>query len=354
MSASSSNLALEDGCVPTKVVIQLATQVVIPNYSRDFASIPLQDFKPSYLAMDDGSLLATPLISDFQGALLSLIILSVLLALFLRNVVVAGYYYFSRSKIIHDRRLFLALFLSQLVSPAGILPTMVSYFDRSGDCTVILRFERCIQFFSLSMLVYVVLGFKAYRVLEDSRAVLVVATILQLGATAVFGLELAGTEGHRRLSGSCNRNRIPITMVGSVSIQLAQVLFIAICFGIAILRARAETRGTTGEKRTPKPASPITKAAEKLGATGWLGQSAAQTPPRNSVVSRLTWVFPGMFDTLFHQVMRDELRFTCMIAVTSGVAIAFPLIGLNSKNGLSVQGWLCLPVFHLSRRHQNL
>jgi hypothetical protein len=229
MSAPSSSQALEDGCIPSKVVIQLATQVVIPNYSRDFASIPIQDFKPSYLAMDDGSLLAAPLVSDVKAALLSIIFLSIVLVFFVRNIVVTGYYYFSRSKIIHDRRLFFALFFSQLVSPAGILPTMVSYLDAYEDCTTILRFERCVKFFSLSILIYGILGFKAYRVLENSRAVIVVATILQLGSTGILVLEVAGTEGHRRLSGSCTLDEIPTSMLGSVSIQLAQAIFVAIC-----------------------------------------------------------------------------------------------------------------------------
>lgn len=92
----------------------------------------------SYVALDDGSLLASPFLADLSQALQSLVVLTIILLFFIRNVAVSGHYYFSRSKIIQDRRLFLALFVSQMVAPAGMLPTLASYFDPSRviDCTL--------------------------------------------------------------------------------------------------------------------------------------------------------------------------------------------------------------------------
>lgn len=48
-------------------------------------------------------------------------------------------------------------------------------------------------------------------------------------------------------------------------------------------------------------------------------------------------------DSLFKQVVKDELRFSTLIAVLSILAVAFTLIGLNCKTDLSVQGWLSIP-----------
>lgn len=118
----------------TQVVVDLTTQVIIPDFSRFYASTSPDSFQPIYHTFGDGSLVAPPLLDDLRINNIFLIITGCLLAIFLRNVFMSANYLW-RGKV-KKKGLFYFLFLSQLLGPIAIIPIIVAQFDRSADCAV--------------------------------------------------------------------------------------------------------------------------------------------------------------------------------------------------------------------------
>jgi hypothetical protein len=75
----------------TEVVVKLTTTLLIPDYPL-YYNTPIADFNPNYEAYPDGSLIAAPYRSDSEQANEALLLLSVLITIFLRNVFVSGNY----------------------------------------------------------------------------------------------------------------------------------------------------------------------------------------------------------------------------------------------------------------------
>lgn len=116
---------------PNRVVIQLTTALAIPNYSR-FYNTPIQSFHPSYRALDDGSLVASPFAADIASSNMTLLLLGVLTTLFIRNLLVSGDY-LRRGKV-KKKSLFYVLFISQILAPICFIPILVGFFNPHLNC----------------------------------------------------------------------------------------------------------------------------------------------------------------------------------------------------------------------------
>lgn len=121
------------GCCANKVVINLSTALVIPDYSLYYNG-PAESFQPTYYALDDGSLITPPFIEDLAGANVSLLVTGMLTMLFVRNIIVSGDY-LRRGKV-KNKTLFYVLFLSQILAPVSLVPLIMSYFNQFLNCTV--------------------------------------------------------------------------------------------------------------------------------------------------------------------------------------------------------------------------
>lgn len=119
---------------PNALVVQLSTQVYIPNYTTFFAPTPIQSFVPTYTTLADGSLLTPAFLRDQRDANLSLFIIGLLAMLFTRNIFVSGDYL--RRNTVKKKKLFYTLFLSQILAPVAFIPVVMSYFTQKMSCSL--------------------------------------------------------------------------------------------------------------------------------------------------------------------------------------------------------------------------
>lgn len=119
-------------CTPNEVVVELATALIIPDYSR-FYDTPIQSFHPTYHALDDGSLVAPPYTQDLLSANANLLINGMLVMLFARNILVSCDY-IQRCNV-KRKSLFYILLLSQLLAPISLIPVILSFFNQHLNCT---------------------------------------------------------------------------------------------------------------------------------------------------------------------------------------------------------------------------
>lgn len=134
--------------------------------------------------------------------------------------------------------LFHVLLASQLLGPLSLLPSIVAYFTRRVNCTLIVHFSYVAATLSLGLLITGILGTKAYKCLENPRILIVVLVLLQMGATALVILDVIMTRGSRRLTGSCVQVG-PMTFTRIfVIVQFAQSLLICLCFVYACYKSR--------------------------------------------------------------------------------------------------------------------
>jgi hypothetical protein len=122
-------------CSPSadQVVVHLSTTFTISDYHRYYDS-PIQSFTPTYDTLPDGSLVTPPYLHSLKNTYSNLIFLSVLTAVFFRNILVSGDYIW-RGKV-KKKSLFYLLFASQLLGPVDLLPSLISYTHDSVNCTV--------------------------------------------------------------------------------------------------------------------------------------------------------------------------------------------------------------------------
>lgn len=116
-----------------EVIVHLSTTITIPDYHRYYDS-PIESFTPTYETLPDGSLVTQPYLHNLKNTYSSLIFLSVLTAVFFRNILVSGDY-IRRGKV-KKKSLFYLLFASQLLGPVVLLPFLISYTHDSVNCTL--------------------------------------------------------------------------------------------------------------------------------------------------------------------------------------------------------------------------
>ncbi|KAJ7225722.1 hypothetical protein GGX14DRAFT_489964 [Mycena pura] len=239
-------------CAPNELVIEIATTVLVPDYTR-FYDTPISEFHPSYFALPDGSLASVPFMQDLTRSYLSLLVTAMLATLFLRNIIVCVDYL--RRANMKRRTLFHLLLCSQLLS-MGLAPLLASYFNSRLDCTAVTAVAAATTGISLALLVILsfppvrnivhlfqqmsgILGLKAYRCLDSSRAVLLVLVAFLCASSAFLVLHLASIRGLHRLSGGCSTISNAQFLRIYVLIQLAHSFFICCCFLYAVWKSRA-------------------------------------------------------------------------------------------------------------------
>lgn len=119
---------------PNVVLVDLHTTIVIPDFDLYYNGRPIQSFQPSYHALGDGSLVATPFIVDVRSANILLALFSALAMFFVMNTVSAAY--FVRIGKVKRMGLFYVLFSSQLLGTIAMLTPIITYFDQFVSCTV--------------------------------------------------------------------------------------------------------------------------------------------------------------------------------------------------------------------------
>ena len=123
------------------VLVDLHTTIVIPNFDLYYSGHPIQSFQPSYHALGDGSLVATPFIVDVRSANILLALFSALAMFFVMNTLSAAEFF--RTVKIKRMGLFYVLLFSQLLGAVGMLTPMVTYFDQFVSCTACVFFSTC-------------------------------------------------------------------------------------------------------------------------------------------------------------------------------------------------------------------
>ncbi|KAJ7597174.1 hypothetical protein C8J56DRAFT_919412 [Mycena floridula] len=232
-----SNLLLNSSpstCM-NQVVVQLSTSVLIPDYHR-FYDTPVNDFQgPTYIPLADGSLITSVLVSDLRSAKLTLLVTGVLTMLFARNIFVSGDY-LRRAKL-KKKTLFRVLFVSQLLAVVAFIPDIMSEFNAFVDCKVVNILSCVSTAISVALLITWILGYKAYKCLNNSRFVLVSLALFMVSSIVIHVLELITLQAERRLSGSCIRKDNIFTHI-YIILQLAQSFFICCCFCHAVWKSR--------------------------------------------------------------------------------------------------------------------
>ncbi|KAF9015302.1 hypothetical protein BDQ17DRAFT_1229006 [Cyathus striatus] len=223
-------------CPPNEVVIHLSTTLVIPDYKRYWEPTPIPSFQPTYLALDDGSLVTSPFTQDLWNANLSLLVTGALAMLFTRNIFVSADY-IRRGKV-KRKALFYILFLSQILAPVSLVPVILSYFYKWTDCTIVIVLSCVSGTVSLALLITGILGVKAYKCLSNPPFVLVMLVIFQLASIAMVIMDVITTQASRRISGSCVRTSDLQYTRYFVSIQFLESLFICCCFLYACWKSR--------------------------------------------------------------------------------------------------------------------
>ncbi|KAF9270362.1 hypothetical protein L218DRAFT_30123 [Marasmius fiardii PR-910] len=389
---------------PNEVIVRLQSDILIPDYSR-YYDTPIADFKgPSYRPLDDGSLVTETFVHDLRNAHITLIVLVILAVVFLRNSFVSANYI--RRARIRQKSLFYLLHLSQLFGCAGTVPQIVSFFQRDPNCSAVILVVSTAAPISISILMTGILGFKAYKCLEDSLLVAVTLFVLLAGYVVATVLDLIHVQGVQKLSGNCARMAdISFTRITFI-LEFIQSVFLCLCFFFAVwksrgsptCRTRISQRLSFEDSRDEPEEDPIPSASYGLAAsrehvhvesrsgrnsnsfnllnifprfwTVFSGSSYKKRPasltsehllfnasaqpaklhPMGRATKRLS-LAPSSFSRisryvprmqLFRKVMKDELCYTLAITSTYVVSTVLSVIGINFQSDLPVVGWIGL------------
>jgi len=377
-----------------QVVVELSTTVLIPDYARFYAQIPLNSFEPRYTSLPDGTLASSAFLDDLRSSYTSLLVVALVGSVALRNILVCVDYL--RRANFKRRMLFYLLLSSQILS-LGLAPFIASYFNSSLDCTAVLGVAGGSTGIALALLMSGILGLKAYRCLDSSRVVLFILIALCGASTSFLILHLASLTGVRRLSGGCSSvSSNPQFIRIYVLIQLLHSFFLCCCFFYAVWKSRASPAfrgrlsvrvslddfpGVNFDKPSPAkwwntllgrgngtnippaldiptptasdaPTRTTNSAASRPrrspGLAFWrnnvsdpimeeplVDKDASQPRPRPTSLLRL---IPRV--ELFHDVMKDELLYTTTIMVTTVVLAVLVVLGVNIENSLDLPSWL--------------
>jgi len=114
------------------LLVEVTATVVIRNFDKYYPGVPIEDFKPKYFPLMDGSLICPPLIKDLLQVHAIIIICSALFVFFFRNTFTVVRYI--RSGKVPHKALFYILLGSQAIGFVFPLPTLISTFTERVDC----------------------------------------------------------------------------------------------------------------------------------------------------------------------------------------------------------------------------
>ncbi|EJD04180.1 uncharacterized protein FOMMEDRAFT_167420 [Fomitiporia mediterranea MF3/22] len=258
---------------PNEVLVQLSTQVLIPDYSSFYTATPLAQFRPSYSTFPDGSLVADPYIAGVRRGDWTLLFSGMMLMLFIITSIVSADYI--RRGRVKYKGLFYALLISQLCGVVSFALTAATVLATGINCRAALVASGLFTELSSAILLSGILGVKAYRCLNDSKAVLCIICVLQGVSSTMTFLDLANQNASRRLSLICTVTKDPIFFSLATTIRFVIALFICLCFIYALWKSEKlpAAQGRISiylTSNTPPP--PVTN--EKEGSTavrprGW-------------------------------------------------------------------------------------
>ncbi|KAF7784438.1 hypothetical protein Agabi119p4_603 [Agaricus bisporus var. burnettii] len=345
-------------CSTNQVLVELSTSLIIKDYRR-FYSTDIHSFRPTYLALDDGSLITPALINDLWNSNLDLLFVAALATLFLRNIV-AAVDYLRRGKM-KNKTLYYLLLASQALAPASFVPLLVSTFNQNINCTLAMLLSSMVGSVALALLLSGIMGIKTFKCMNDSKIVAGIIAILELGHMAFVIWDAITIRGVRRLTGTCLRaSELRFTRI-SVAIQMSSCCFMTLCFLYTYIKYR-KTPGARGRislrmsMEEPPNETGLGNAVDKGLATNDISHAPARPlaltePPVShlddsrshahksiaSSFSRLSKLFSNMVN--LRRVMRDELLYCCVVTVvfTSALIVTFTV---NVNSGLSITSWI--------------
>ncbi|TCD66368.1 hypothetical protein EIP91_001417 [Steccherinum ochraceum] len=316
-------LAQRSECTDS-VVIELTTTVTI-NHFRRYYDGPIDTFTPEYVALSDGSLVNPPLLDDIKAASLKFAVLAGLFVFFVLNTFTATRYLYRGQ--VKNKMLFYLLLFSQTFGVAAMVTMIVPFLSPSANCETVAIASRVLVITSYAMLMTGILGFKAYRCLNNSWFVAVVLITLRIAIFTVLALDLSRLRSDRRLSIGCVVKSEPTFLPILVTIQFVEALFICGCFMSASWKAsrrpvdhgRLSIQPTLDLKSLSARASGV--ASEHQTRRGWWDYEPPQ-PPKGT--SR----FPPQCRSAVHGLL-GTMGF--------GRPIAIPSPKVNKESGGTVQ-----------------
>ncbi|KAK7058837.1 hypothetical protein VNI00_001461 [Paramarasmius palmivorus] len=282
---AAPNTAPTPCCPPNEVVIALSTSILIPDYSR-FYQTPIQDFRgPTYAALGDGSLVTAALMHDIFSANIMLSLLVLLTTIFLRNTFVSGSY-LRRTKV-RRKVLFYMLFVSQVVACIGTIPQIFSFFKGNLDCSILIYTTNIAASISLSILMTGILGYKAYKCLENSMIVYGILVLFLIGSSVAMILDITHIQGIQRISGSCSRSGDLLFVRVYLIVQFAQSLFLSCCFLYAVWKSHGSptVRGRISITLSMDGDLDVTDL-QRFGRRGWLDYDPAKEQKLCVIISK--------------------------------------------------------------------
>ncbi|KAE9410951.1 hypothetical protein BT96DRAFT_243693 [Gymnopus androsaceus JB14] len=227
--------APSDNDYPIEVVVQLTTTLLIPDYPL-YYNTPISEFNPNYEAFPDGSLIAAPYRSDLEQASAELLMLSILITIFLRNVFVSGNYI--RRVKVRRKILFRTMFITQAIAFVGLIPQIISFLGSHLNCTGVILAADVAAALSIVGIMTGILGYKAYKCLGNSIFVLLIVSLLTIGVIGVSFMDFITLRGAVRLSGSCIRTDNMKWTKFFIVLQLGESLFLCCCYLYAVWTSR--------------------------------------------------------------------------------------------------------------------
>ncbi|KAK0456204.1 hypothetical protein EV421DRAFT_1750978 [Armillaria borealis] len=311
-------------CSPNEVVIALTTTLIIPDYAR-YYDAPIAQFIPSYQALGDGSLVSQPLMDDLRLGFVGTLVAGMLIALFTRNLFVSGDY-MRRAKV-KSKILFYTLFVSQLLGAFTLIPSIISEFDSAFDCTlsVIISYV----FFGTSLtLLLCILGYKAYKCLNNSRLVGAVLLCFQASMTTTAIVGLVHVKGQRSLSGTCYLSNDLQLIRTYLLLQLSELLFIWTCFLWAVWKSRSSplARGRISIQLSMDDCAELDTSNPETARRGWWDYvpktEAAASSPSTEHNNNFTRSFYNKFKSI---VTKSEPPTLIRSARKTSIPSEFPI-----------------------------
>ncbi|KAI0704932.1 hypothetical protein BC835DRAFT_1410268 [Cytidiella melzeri] len=230
----TSTPSFDSSTSPNIVELHLHTTILIPDFSRYYKG-DIRNFHPNYHALADGSLVATPFISDLRSANLQLAYVSAFIAFFCITSW-SAIQYIRRGKV-KRKGLFYALLASQILGLGASVIVIVPFFNQFISCARTWASGLILATLSYTVLMTGILGFKAYRCLDSSKSILVVLGVVRATIFSFLALELAKTASTRRLSGGCSPTFTETSLGIILLLHAAESAFISGCLLCAVWKA---------------------------------------------------------------------------------------------------------------------
>ncbi|KZW02291.1 hypothetical protein EXIGLDRAFT_484471 [Exidia glandulosa HHB12029] len=230
-SATFSHLAAQSSG-SSYIDYALSTTIRITSFPT-----PTLPATPSYLpALPDGTLM-TPLYAHHaRDASVLLFSAALFGVVFLRNIAVA--YRYIRRISARDKTLFYLLFFSQIWGPVACAALLIPLASKTASCTAVNIVAVGSAEMSFSVLVSGILGIKAYRCLNRSRAVLAAICLTQVTAWILTAFDLPHLGSTRSLADICTfKNDLRLLPTAFILSSIETLVFVSMCFGYAVWHA---------------------------------------------------------------------------------------------------------------------